>query len=1502
MDRLTGEFAALESGGQISFWTTDPKGYVISMSGLVLREHVDPGAALLGSDDLPGNLQMAARSRRALTEAVGDRAAFDAVRIVARDAQGRRRILALSGRPVTDAAGTFRGYAGFAVDVTELGLSSEALALISETLAKGRRENLLEDLVAALADWLSLDMVFVGRLLDGAEDRVVSAAAWRDGQAMECFEYDLATSPCGRVVGEGPTVITDHAADLYADDLGLVRMGAKGFVGVPLVGAATGRPIGVLAGVCRRSIADRAFMLDCMQAFAERAALELERREAVAANAARDRRISALLEAIQRLWRDNTDQKPLSEVVGAILEMCASAIGVIRVGLWVFDDTADRIDCIDFYDAVAGRHEASGPSLSRKAAPLYFESLLAERILKLDHALSDPRSSELKAYLDAFDVRSMLDVRISGGGRDIGVLCFEHTGAERNWSSEEAAFASSVADVLALAFLRERLRSAVEKVERRERQLSISYKAAKMGAFQVDVASDRVEWSPELVELLGLEPSSEALATLERNFLPGDYAEYRRRRAEALKSDRPFTGTMRLRTGNGDVRRLRYYGEPRRGAGGTGVELFGIIQDVTEVESLARQVETSRDQLLLAEQVGSFGSWSLDEKTETVEISPGARAILGLPEADAITIPDIMALFADEDVAEYRSKRQAMVETRETIEGEYDLKTPTTERRRVRLRAHPRFDEAGEFVGIFAVIQDITARHRANLESEAARQRLERAESFGAFGHWFGDYEDRTVTLSRGAASIMGLAAATALPRSIWQSGFPPSDLDRFEALRAEQLSKGADFDGEFDWRLSDGTVKRLRIHIQMNVDEGSGRRKGFAIVRDVTEEVRTKRALELSQEELRETNLIARIGFVRSDLRTGNSVMSPELAIVLGIEPGAEKIGARSKLFHPLDYAEYMRKREEAIRECGRFEGRMRFYPGGNGAERWVAYRVIQKPDETGRAIEGFGVFQDITEQVRLEEERARAEAFLRNVLENAALGINVKDGDGRFLLANRTSREQFGIGEIDLVGMTVGDALALGGNADLLPEILRREQSVLETGEAVDYGEAMRDGEGRLRDYQTVKFPIRDDGGRIFAVGTIRTDISDLTDAQRELERINRDLERLVADRTAELRVSEERYRLVAELSSDWIFELDETLTFTFATSGIENVGGRSAEDYVGLHLGAMAPDPDVVGTHAFQGWQEVFEAARRGEPIREREVCWRDGQRHVLLRFNAEPRSDRGGFRGYRGSATDITALHNARQQLAESEKMASLGRMVAGISHELNTPLGTARTIATLLLDKVETVKQEQASGALRRSSFETMLGMLDEGLPLLTRSLARSADLMARFKQVSADQTSGLRRRFSLCSVVADNVAALRPSFTDRPVEVAIDIPESLELDGYPGPLGQVVTNLVQNAYVHAFEGRDRGRIEIRAATDVRFPGAVVLAVRDDGVGLTPETEKRIFDPFFTSRLGSGGTGLGMHIVYNIVTGPLGGQVAARNRRSGGTEIAIVLPLIAPEAA
>ena len=254
--------------------------------------------------------------------------------------------------------------------------------------------------------------------------------------------------------------------------------------------------------------------------------------------------------------------------------------------------------------------------------------------------------------------------------------------------------------------------------------------------------------------------------------------------------------------------------------------------------------------------------------------------------------------------------------------------------------------------------------------------------------------------------------------------------------------------------------------------------------------------------------------------------------------------------------------------------------------------------------------------------------------------------------------------------------------------------------------------------------------------------------------------------------------------------------------------------------------------------------------------------------------------------------LDTLTLAQESLVQSEKFASLGSLVAGVAHEINTPVGVAVTGASFLLEESKKIEQKVNDGTIKKSEFLNFIDSVNEGARLVLSNTERAAHLIQSFKQVAADETSEVRRSFELDAYLSEVLTSLRPRFKKTGIAVDCNCPADILMDSYPGLLAQVLTNLITNALRHGYNEGDRGRVEIRARRENEW---VIIECANDGKTIPPEHLGKIFEPFFTTKRSEGGTGLGLNIVFNIVTQRLGGTVRVRSDEATGTCFTVRIP-------
>ncbi|MBR1221126.1 HAMP domain-containing protein [Bradyrhizobium sp. U87765 SZCCT0131] len=303
----------------------------------------------------------------------------------------------------------------------------------------------------------------------------------------------------------------------------------------------------------------------------------------------------------------------------------------------------------------------------------------------------------------------------------------------------------------------------------------------------------------------------------------------------------------------------------------------------------------------------------------------------------------------------------------------------------------------------------------------------------------------------------------------------------------------------------------------------------------------------------------------------------------------------------------------------------------------------------------------------------------------------------------------------------------------------------------------------------------------------------------------------------------------------------------------------------------------DRKVQGTRATD---EIGAMARSVEVFRENAIAKRTAEEELRA---AKERAENA-----------LAELSATQQNLIDAERLAALGGLVAGVAHEVNNPIGISLTVASSFARRSEAFAGDlSANVPLRRSQLEEFVRQSQDAAQQLVGNLQRAGELIQSFKQVAVDRSHAEQREFDLREATDQIIASLRPVLKKAPVTVVVDMPESLVLNSYPGSYGQVLTNLFLNAATHAFPDGRPGTIRVGATP--RGADDIELVFSDDGIGMTTEVQRQAFDPFFTTRRSEGGTGLGLHIVYNLVIQQLGGRIRLESKAGTGTTFRIILP-------
>lgn len=399
---------------------------------------------------------------------------------------------------------------------------------------------------------------------------------------------------------------------------------------------------------------------------------------------------------------------------------------------------------------------------------------------------------------------------------------------------------------------------------------------------------------------------------------------------------------------------------------------------------------------------------------------------------------------------------------------------------------------------------------------------------------------------------------------------------------------------------------------------------------------------------------------------------------------------------------------------------------------------------------------------------------------------------------------------------------------------------------------------------------------------------DITERKRKQQELEKAYRDNKEFVD----ELRKQNNRINTILQTSMDafWVMNLEGDILET--NEAYKSLFGYSLLETINMNISDLDISRDK------KELKELLEEIRnKGKDRFETKYRLKNGEiKYLEISVTFVDSLDEPIFEVFGRDITERRLrdkeLRRAQKQLIQSEKMAALGRLVAGVAHEINTPVGIGVTAVSHLAEKTKELVELYKEGNMKRGDLERFLKLAWESAEMTLKNLNNASELINNFKLVAADQTNNKKRKFNVKEYLDDIIISLKPKLSKTDHTVMINCDEDLEIDNYPGAISQIITNFVMNSLIHGFEDKDDGQIKIQVLEEDEF---IKLRYSDDGAGLPEEHINKIFEPFFTTKRGQGGTGLGLNLIYNIVNNILKGDIECKSTIGEGVSFIIKIP-------
>lgn len=974
---------------------------------------------------------------------------------------------------------------------------------------------------------------------------------------------------------------------------------------------------------------------------------------------------------------------------------------------------------------------------------------------------------------------------------------------------------------------------------------------------------------------------------------------------------RPIEMENRLLVREGEEIWISVQAAPEVGTDGDIRGLVGMIMDITERKNSQAEIERREKLYHSIFATAAHLITSVDAKGVLVEVNSRSRDVLGY-EPEELVGKSMSAIMHPDYWPKAQRNLAEIIRSGSLYDQQYRMVRKDGRIIDVALNSTGLYDPDGSFLRTICFVEDVTARkltEQALRESESKFRAITENTSDITLVL---DAEGRYRYISPGLGRIIENPLKTLIGKTPGQFVHPVDMATVSEYIDLARRTPGRTFHiSDLRVRDKEGRWRHMSVVVTGMLDVPGV--NGIVVnLRDVTDRI-------MAEEELRKFKTIterANNGALITDLEGRILYVNRAFAGMHGYNQ-QEILGLHQAMFHPRRVLEQVHALREQARREGSVSSEELLHVRKDGSEFPSLYNATLIRDDLGKPLFISASYVDVTELKRAESELEESRRRLSTLMGNLP-GMAYRCRNDRYWTMEIVSdgcEKLCGYKADDLIGnkgISYNDVIH-PADRDMVWDVVQK---------------GLLDGEPFKMQYRIITSDrsekwVWEQGRGVLGpdgeVEAIEGFISDIT-------------ERIRAEN--EQKASEKRYRTLFSMMMDAfaVHELvrdpdGEPVDYRFidVNPSFEVVTGIRTSQVVDRTASEVLPKQE-------KWWLEIFaQVAETGEPIRFEQFsqdlgrhlevfAYRVGEnrfatvfRDITERIEAQEKArklneelerrvaERTAELWEANSALQETnkalresqkQIREAQAELIESKKMAALGGLVAGVAHEINTPVGIGVTAASHLAEKTARFVEAYSAKDVKRSDLEEYLEVCTEASGMIQVNLNRAAELIQSFKQVAVDRSSQKRRSFAMKSFVDEVLLSLRPELKRTEHRVEVECPEDLVVDGYPGALSQILTNFVMNSLLHGFEGVEAGLIRIVAERD---GDDVRLVYTDDGRGMDRPTLEKIFEPFFTTKRGRGGSGLGLHVVYNLATQTLGGRIGCQSSPGQGTRFELVFP-------